>query len=211
MRRRFEAYAPGFDRHYQPRPWIFRLVDRLLRHSIELRVEKVLALARQIDAKEVLDVGCGPGRYAVALAKEGRRVVGVDFSNPMLEVARSLAQAEGVLDNCRFYISDFLNFSHPDRFDLVIALGFLEYTSSPLPYLERMKKFAKGLVVASFPARDHPLNWQRRARYSLKEVPVYFYSRSQIVLLARKAGLKPLNIERLARDYLLTAKSRVVD
>ncbi len=44
-------------------------------------------LARQYGSP-VLEVGCGTGRVAIALAKEGIRVVGVDLSNHMLEIAR---------------------------------------------------------------------------------------------------------------------------
>src|SRR5262245_62204178 len=35
----------------------------------------------------ILDVGCGTGRVAVALAEEGFEVVGVDLSKPMLRQA----------------------------------------------------------------------------------------------------------------------------
>ena len=43
-----------------------------------------------------LDVGCGEGRNAVWLAKQGWSVTGVDFSDVGLDKARRLAEAEGV-------------------------------------------------------------------------------------------------------------------
>jgi len=39
----------------------------------------------------VLDVGCGPGRHAHALAKRGVEVVGVDISEPFVALARDAA------------------------------------------------------------------------------------------------------------------------
>jgi SAM-dependent methyltransferase len=44
----------------------------------------------------LLDLGCGTGRLLVALANRGYRVLGVDLSRPMLEVAREKAAAAGV-------------------------------------------------------------------------------------------------------------------
>ena len=44
----------------------------------------------------VLDVGCGTGSLAIMMAKRGARVLGIDTSDPMLEVGRQRAACEGV-------------------------------------------------------------------------------------------------------------------
>ncbi|MFY1693183.1 class I SAM-dependent methyltransferase [Plantactinospora sp. WMMB782] len=48
-----------------------------------------LAIADELAARRVLDVGCGTGSLAVLLARSGRTVVGVDPAEASLEVARS--------------------------------------------------------------------------------------------------------------------------
>ncbi|WP_433225945.1 class I SAM-dependent methyltransferase [Microtetraspora malaysiensis] len=48
-----------------------------------------LAIADELGAERVLDVGCGTGSLAVLLADGGRTVVGVDPAEASLEVARS--------------------------------------------------------------------------------------------------------------------------
>ncbi|MEY9836909.1 class I SAM-dependent methyltransferase [Streptacidiphilus sp. EB103A] len=48
-----------------------------------------LDLARHIDARHVLDIGCGTGVFALLLADRGIEVVGVDPARASIEVARS--------------------------------------------------------------------------------------------------------------------------
>ncbi len=48
-----------------------------------------LNIAAELDAKVVVDIGCGTGVFAVDLAARGHRVIGVDPAGPMLDVARS--------------------------------------------------------------------------------------------------------------------------
>ncbi len=52
----------------------------------------------------VLDVGCGPGRHALALARRGAEVTGVDISATFVDLAREAAAAEGLA--CTFEVAD---------------------------------------------------------------------------------------------------------
>lgn len=54
----------------------------------------------------LLDVGCGPGRHALALARMGYEVVGVDISATFVDLARQAAGAEGLADRLRFEVAD---------------------------------------------------------------------------------------------------------
>ena len=55
-----------------------------------------LALAAETPGSRVLDLGCGTGRLALALAAAGHRVTGIDPAPAMLGRARSKAGAERV-------------------------------------------------------------------------------------------------------------------
>jgi SAM-dependent methyltransferase len=44
----------------------------------------------------ILDVGCGPGRHSLELARRGYRVTGLDISETFVEIARSSARGEGL-------------------------------------------------------------------------------------------------------------------
>lgn len=54
------------------------------------------ALAERANATEILDVGCGTGILTVTFAESGRKVVGLDPSNTMLDYARKRSGAENV-------------------------------------------------------------------------------------------------------------------
>lgn len=53
-------------------------------------------LASRIDARTVVDLGCGTGSLTVTLTGDGRRVVGIDPDENMLAVARGRQGAESV-------------------------------------------------------------------------------------------------------------------
>ena len=67
--------------------------------------------------RKVLDLACGEGTFAVAMANRGLRVTGVDLSPEMLEIARQRAATEGV--RVRFLKQDMRSLSLRGRFDLV--------------------------------------------------------------------------------------------
>lgn len=86
------------------RHWFEDVADHLgpayLRYSFTMGTAQEVAFLREVLGLEpgmrVLDVGCGPGRHAVALAKAGIGVVAVDISERFLEVGEDVAVREGV-------------------------------------------------------------------------------------------------------------------
>ena len=75
---------------------------------------------------DVLDLGCGTGRYFHALANV-KRLVGIDVSRPMLERAkRPVGTVDVPPDRVNLIEDDFLRHEfEPGEFDLVYAIGVL--------------------------------------------------------------------------------------
>jgi SAM-dependent methyltransferase len=70
--------------------------------------------------QRVLDVGCGPGRHALALARRGVEVIGVDRSDTFVRLARAAAADEGL--PARFELVDVRELAAVGEFDAAICL-----------------------------------------------------------------------------------------
>lgn len=100
----------------------------------------VLALSSVLD---VLDVACGPGLLAVALAPYVRHVTGIDFVPAMIERARR-EQAKRGLDNLRFEQGDARALPHAEgSFDRVISRFSFHHLQEPARVLAEMSRVCK--------------------------------------------------------------------
>jgi SAM-dependent methyltransferase len=57
---------------------------------------KFVELLKSVGGKNVLDLGCGTGRHAIVLAREGFKVFGLDIAGTPIEVAKERLQQEGL-------------------------------------------------------------------------------------------------------------------
>jgi len=79
--------------------------------------------------ERILDLACGYGRHALALARRGYRVVGVDITPAYVEDAAKNAARENL--NAAFILSDIRDVAFENEFDAVLnladgAIGYLE-------------------------------------------------------------------------------------
>ena len=70
--------------------------------------------------QRVLDVGCGPGRHALELARRGASVVGVDASPEFIELARGSSKDEGL--DASFEVLDVRQLAYDAEYDAAICL-----------------------------------------------------------------------------------------
>ena len=110
-------------------------------------------LAELEDVETVLDAGAGSGRFSVMLAKQGRKVTHFDISEAMIEVAKSYAAREGVLENITFVQGRLEDLSaYADRaFDLVMSFDAPVSYTWPLQeqvLAELVRVTAKTLMVS---------------------------------------------------------------
>jgi SAM-dependent methyltransferase len=199
----FESYARDFDAIYGTRnTWLNRLINNFLRRSMKLRYEETLKGCIPLAGKKVLDVGCGPGHYAVALARRGAGyVLGLDFAPGMLDLARARAAQAGVADRCRFEIGDFLTYPLAEPFDYAVVMGFMDYVREPGPVIAKVLQTTTAKAFFSFPAAGGFLAWQRRRRYQ-QRCELFLYSEADLKKLFAATGAR-WELKRLARDYFV--------
>jgi SAM-dependent methyltransferase len=89
-------------------------------HGPDAAIDWFRAIARRTGGP-VLELGCGTGRVAIPLARDGHDVVGLDRSEAMLARAERHARREGV--NLRLVEADMRSFSFSEAFAL-IAIPF---------------------------------------------------------------------------------------
>lgn len=106
---------------------------------------------------ELLDIGCGCGREAVALSKLDYRVVGVDIMPEMLRIAEMVAEENRV--SIDFQLSDGKNLGFPDgSFDHVIVpsqtLGYLPGVEDRIHLLRECARVLRDGGRLSFSVHD---------------------------------------------------------
>jgi SAM-dependent methyltransferase len=80
-----------------------------------------LQLLGEVAGKRLLDAGCGEGRLARMLAERGASVVGIDFSQRMVELAREAEECQPL--GIEYHHADMADLSmlESESFDIVVA------------------------------------------------------------------------------------------
>jgi SAM-dependent methyltransferase len=123
----------------------------------------VASFLAPLEKRTILDVGTGTGRAAIALARRGAVVTGVDASADMLAVARRRAEAAQVA--VTFQEGDAHGLAYGARtFDAVVCLRVLMHTPDWRRSLGELCRVAHTKVVFDYPAMLSAAAFQAAAR-----------------------------------------------
>jgi 2-polyprenyl-3-methyl-5-hydroxy-6-metoxy-1,4-benzoquinol methylase len=204
----FDRYAVDFNAIYGNSDRAFDgVINRLFRRAMLLRFERTLAGCNPIEGTSVIDVGCGPGHYSVALARAGAaRVLGLDFAPGMLTIASQAAQTAGVAQRCAFASGDFLTYPIEEKFDYAVVMGFMDYIRDARAVIDRVCAITRRRAFFSFPKAGGPLAWQRQLRYRSR-CDLFLYREEQIRKLMASTGAA-FSIDSIARDFFVTLQPK---
>jgi SAM-dependent methyltransferase len=134
--------------------------------------EQLAGLLGLAPGARILDLCCGPGRYAIPLARQGYRVTAVDRTAAFLEEGRRRAEAAGV--EVEFVQQDMRRFSRPEAFDATIniltSFGYFEDPEDDRRVVDNVRAslvedgvflvdtYGKEVIARIFQARD----WDER-------------------------------------------------
>jgi 2-polyprenyl-6-hydroxyphenyl methylase/3-demethylubiquinone-9 3-methyltransferase len=194
-------------------------------HEINpLRLGWIEQVAGGIAGKEVVDVGCGGGILAEAMARNGAVTSGIDLSAKALGVARLHGLESGVAVSYRLIAAEALALESPGRFGVVTCMELLEHVPDPASIVAACAALAApGATVVFATLNRNPKSYLQAilgAEYLLRLLPrgTHDWSRfirpAELARFARRAGLDlagmtGMTYNPLTRVYSLTRDTSV--
>lgn len=157
-------------------------------------IEKMAEVSGVDEESMVADVGTGTGFVAAGLAPRVKKVVGLDSSQAMLEVARENLASLGA-ENVELVKGDIAELPMPDStVDAALANMVLHHAEEPGAMLAEMARVVKpGGTVAITDEVEHPYEWMRQ-----EHADVWLgFSGEQVEEFFAEAGLEAYGYESL--------------
>lgn len=107
-----------------------------------LRLDWIDGIA-QLSGKTVLDVGCGGGVLAEAMAARGATVTGIDLTTKLLKVAELHSLESGVMVDYRESSAEEWAIEHAGAYDVVTCMEMLEHVPDPAAVVRAVASMAK--------------------------------------------------------------------
>ncbi|MFQ5356350.1 MAG: nitroreductase family protein [Mariprofundaceae bacterium] len=165
--------AAGWEARYQETP-----VEQLpwFHAALDADFEQVLDLMETTE-RNILDIGCGPGTQAVALARRGFSVTAGDVSGSAVEAARKLANAEKVI--VHFLVDDVLDSRLSGPFDLILDRGVFHCFADNVDrkaYLATVRRLLKpdGVLLLKCFHKDEQREEGPPGRYDEADINCFF-------------------------------------
>jgi 2-polyprenyl-6-hydroxyphenyl methylase/3-demethylubiquinone-9 3-methyltransferase len=131
---KFEALASRWwDRHSEFKPL----------HDINPLRANYIDERSPVAEKKLLDVGCGGGILAEAMAQRGADVTGIDMGEAPLSVARLHAMESGVKVNYQRITAEDMAEATAGEFDIVTCLEMLEHVPDPASVVAACARLVK--------------------------------------------------------------------
>jgi len=158
---------------------------------------------------ELLDVGCGSGRFLARAAALGYTVTGFDFNPVAVQVARSRF---GLKDVYCASVEEFRVQNPGRRFDVVTAFEVLEHVEDPRGFLQTLFRWLRpgGFLALSVPYRDR---WPRFGVDEAWDLPPHhltWWSRRAMTEALHRTGFQVQAIRTgwMAGEEIVLAKVR---
>ena len=166
-----------------------------------------------LEGKAALDVGCGGGILAEAMAQRGASVTGIDLGDKALRIAELHQLESGVKVRYESASAEEFAGEHGSEFDVVTCMELLEHVPEPASTVAACARLVKpgGRVIFSTINRNLKayLLAVIGAEYVLKLLPkgTHDYARfikpSELTRWCREAGLQPLEMTGMTYNPLL--------
>ena len=182
VRALFDQYAYSYDQH--------------VKHQLEYNVPALMrqALVPQVQVMvepwRVLDLGCGTGLCAPYFRDVAEKLVGVDLSPNMIEVA----QQQGGYDS--LHVCDLFSFleHNQEAFQLILAADVLVYLAELAPFFEGCQKNLKAPGLLAFSIETT----QASRPFELRSTGRYAHQLDYVIQLGKHYGFDLVTHEEVA-------------
>ena len=207
----FDGYAHDFSSIYKEdtkkRSSFNKLMDRWFRQAIKDRFNRTANETKKDSIKSVLDIGCGPGHFVVKFLEQRKKVTALDIAPSMLRITKKRVQKMGKENEVTFILEDYLKHKPIKKFDAACVMGFFDYVEDPVIVLKKLLNDVEKEIYISIPDNKGFLAWQRKIRYSLRNCPLFLYSKEFLEDSLKKAGCFEISeITKIDRGYFVTIK-----
>ena len=132
----------------------------------------------ELKEKKIIDVGCGSGRFTIALAQMGvKEIVGVDLGESGIKIGEEFARKLN-LKNIKFIKNDILSLPFDDEsFDFVFSKGVLHHTGNLEKGLDEYHRvMKKGGIGYLYLYGSGGIFWnsRKKMREVMKDIPMQY-------------------------------------
>lgn len=162
----FEKYA----RRYRKKNLFFQAIKK---YEIDA-IAKTLELYQTQNAR-VLDIGCGAGDYIPTLLQHFYFILGLDSSQPMLQLAPVHPRVEYI--NC-----DFVDFAFTKKYEFVTCFGVLEFNRNAESFIQKIQGATRsGSYIIVMAPRSSLAFYCYKAYHWRQGVKIYFHSHEKLL------------------------------
>lgn len=143
-----------FEEDEQFHDWLSKRYDLIINQKARLsrEIPDLVEVLRKLNAKTVLDVGCGTGEHSIALAQEGFEVAGIDRSSKMIDVAEEKIKSlpSQTQQRVKFISKDYksLDTLLGKKFDAAIFMGStLAHVENPQQLLQEVSRVLNNRAI----------------------------------------------------------------
>jgi ubiquinone biosynthesis O-methyltransferase len=183
-----KVYVKGEEKHY---------TDFVTKSKISSEPFEIL---KEVNwkSKRVLDVGCGTGFFAFHAAKKGAKVLGIDYAEEGINIAKKKYRHR----NLKFEKLDVKEIK--EKFDIIVSIGVLEHMDEPFEILKLLKSRLnpKGKIIVTTP------NWTNPRGYILMTLNLLF---DAPITLADLHYLTPAEHIKWAKNLRMNLKWKTIE
>jgi len=180
----FDKLADSYDNWYGSAAG--QMYDRLEKKTFD-------SLAGEHNnGKQLLEIGCGTGRWSRYFSEKGFKVTGIDISEEMINTANKKN-----IPHCRFQVADAQSLSFFDNsFDIGAAITTLEFSENPEGIIAEMARCVKPKGRLLFGVLNSLSSYNQKRQNNAESVYAYgqLFSPKQLKNLLERFGTVKMRI-----------------